>query len=143
MEIPALAYGATVTEGKEYFFKVGCPIGVEDHIHICIHKEDKIFLFATGSSQLGTAEKRARIFHYDAKTYPVFTRNAINKFDKDTYVDCNKPIETTPQEFSELIKQGLIYEMKGSLDAESLNRIAEGVRLSITVEDRIKDMFLK
>lgn len=141
MDIPTLAYGATVTEGKEYFFKVGCPIGVEDHIHICIYKGDKVFLFATGSSQLGTAEKRARILNHDPKTYPIFIKDAVNKFDKDTYVDCNKPIETTPEEFSNLIKKGLVYEMKGVLDVDSLNQIAEGVKLSITVEDRIKDMF--
>ena len=141
MDIPTLAYGATVSEGKEYFFKVGCPIGVEDHIHICIHKGDKIFLFATGSSQLGTAEKRARVFHQDAKTYPVFVKDRINKFDKDTYVDCNKPIETSPEIFSELVQKGLIYEMKGVLDTNSLYRIGEGVKLSPTVEERIKELF--
>lgn len=45
MDIPIQAYGATVTEGKEYFFKSGCPIGVENHIHICIFKDNKVFLF--------------------------------------------------------------------------------------------------
>ncbi|MBQ3354439.1 MAG: hypothetical protein IKM74_00395 [Bacteroidales bacterium] len=141
MDIPIQAYGATVTEGKEYFFKSGCPIGVENHIHICIFKDNKVFLFATGSSQLEKAKRRAFFLHYDEKTYPIFTKNGINRFEKDTYVDCNKPIETTPEKFNELLSQGFVYELPGIIDSDGLSRIAEGVKSSDLVESRIKNLF--
>ena len=88
MEIPASAYGATVTEGKMYFFKSDCPVGVSDHIHVCIKRGDTVFLFATGSSQVEKAIRRAEVLNYDINTYPVFHSNDINKLTKDqTYID--------------------------------------------------------
>lgn len=97
MEIPVSAYGATVSEGKMYFFKMDCPIGVGDHIHVCIHRGEKVFLFATGSSKVEKAQRRAKIMGYDICTYPVFAKDAINMLDKETYIDCNKPIEVSVQ----------------------------------------------
>ena len=51
MDLPIQAYGSTVTVGKLYFFKTGCPIGVENHIHVCIFKDNRIFLFATANEE--------------------------------------------------------------------------------------------
>ena len=41
--------GAVVGEGEKYFFTVDCPIGVQEHIHICIKRYNKILLFSTCS----------------------------------------------------------------------------------------------
>lgn len=142
MEIPVSAYSATVAEGKMYFFKMGCPIGIGDHIHVCIYRGDKVFLFATGSSQVEKAKKRASFLKYDLCTYPVFSKNDTNLFEKDeTYIDCNNPIETTPEKFAELIQKGWVYELKGHFDSESLQLIAKGVKASELVKDRIKHLF--
>lgn len=141
MEIPASAYGATVTEGKMYFFKSDCTVGVKDHIHICIKRGDTVFLFATGSSQVEKAKKRAEVLHYDINTYPVFHSNDTNKLNKDqTYIDCNRPIEISFADFSDLLNDDKIYELPGHFDSNSLAIIINGVKRSTVVEQRIKDM---
>lgn len=141
MEIPASAYGATVTEGKMYFFKSDCPVGVSDHIHVCIKRGDTVFLFATGSSQVEKAIRRAEVLNYDINTYPVFHSNDINKLTKDqTYIDCNSPIEISHDEFSNLLKDDKIYELTGYFDANSLAIIINGVKRSSVVEQRIKNL---
>ena len=45
MELPGSLLGAVVGEGEKYFFTVDCPIGVQEHIHICIKRYNKILLF--------------------------------------------------------------------------------------------------
>lgn len=141
MELPSSLYGATVTEGRLYFFKSDCPIGVKDHIHVCIKRGERIFLFATGSSQIEKAIRRARILEYDLNTYPVFPATATNQLKKpQTYIDCNRPIETTHEEFSELMRKGQVYELPGTFDAVSLEIILNGVRCSRLVEERIKKL---
>lgn len=141
MDIPSSLFGATVSEGKMYFFKSDCPIGVKDHIHVCIKRGENIFLFATGSSQVEKAVRRARLLDYDINTYPVFPATAINKLKKpQTYIDCNRPIETSHEEFAELLKNGKVYEMPGVFDTASLYLIIHGVKCSTLVEERIKNL---
>lgn len=139
MDLPSALYSSTVDEGKMYFFKSDCPIGIKDHIHICIKRGDKVFLFATGSSQVEKALRRASVLGYDINTYPVFTANDINKLKKpQTFVDCNRPIETTQEEFSELLRNDKVYELPGVFDPASLSLILKGIRISPLVEERIK-----
>lgn len=141
MDLPISLYGATVAEGKMYFFKSDCPIGVKDHIHVCIKRGDTIFLFATGSSQIEKAIRRAKILNYDLNTYPVFPSNSTNQLKKpQTYIDCNRPIEVTHEHFIELLKTGKVYELSGVFDAASLSLIINGVRCSTIVEERIKNL---
>lgn len=141
MELPSSLYGATVAEGKMYFFKSDCPIGVKDHIHICIKRGDKIFLFATGSSQVEKAIRRATILGYDLNTYPIFPANDTNQLKKpQTYIDCNRPIETSQEEFCELLRKDKIYELPGVFNASSLSIILAGVKCSPLVEERIKQL---
>lgn len=141
MDIPARAYNATITEGKMYFFKSDCPIGVQDHIHICIKRGDSIFLFAAGSSKVEKALIRAKALHLDERSYPIFEGNDTNKLNKDrTYIDCNNPIETSHEDFCNLMKEGKVYELPGHFDTDSLTRILDGVKISTIVESRIKQM---
>lgn len=142
MDIPSSAYGQTVCEGKMYFFTSDCPIGIKDHIHICIKRGDSVFLFAAGSSQVEKAKIRAAILGYDLNTYPIFTANDTNKLNKpQTYIDCNRPVETTHTEFSSLLKDGKVYELSGTFDEQSLKLIIKGVKCSTIVENRIKELF--
>lgn len=141
MDLPSSLYASTVAEGKMYFFKSDCPIGIKDHIHICIKRGDTIFLFATGSSQIEKAIRRAKVLGYDLNTYPVFPATPTNQLKKpQTYIDCNHPIESTHEEFANLIKSGKIYELTGIFDEDSLQLIRNGVKLSSIVEERIKQM---
>ncbi len=142
MDIPVSLFGTVTDEGSMFFFKSGCPIGIEEHMHVCIKKGESIFLFATCSSQIQKAKDRAKKMGLDLKSYPVFKSNDTNKFDKEeTYIDCNSPIEISFEDFNELVKDQKIYELPGKFDAESLALIAEGVKCSKLVTNRIKKMF--
>lgn len=142
MEIPNSLIGAVIDEGEKYFFTVDCPIGIQEHIHICIKRHNKILLFSTCSSQTSTAFRIAKLKGYDMNTFPVFPKNDVNKFTKEqTYVNCNHVIEITESAFGKLIKEGKIYRLQGKIDALGLQLIANGVRLSTEVERRIKDLF--
>ena len=142
MELPGSLLGAVVGEGEKYFFTVDCPIGVQEHIHICIKRYNKILLFSTCSSQTDTAFRLAKLRGLDLNTFPVFTRNEVNKFQRDmTYVNCNNVIEVSEAEFGQLIKDGKVHRLDGKLDELSMALIANGVKLSPDVERRIKDLF--
>lgn len=142
MELPKSLLGAVVGEGEKYFFTVDCPIGVQEHIHICIKRHNKILLFSTCSSQTDTAFRLAKLRGFDLNTFPVFTRNEVNKFQRDmTYVNCNNVIEVSEAEFGQLIKDGKVHRLDGKLDELSMALIANGVKLSPDVERRIKDLF--
>ena len=142
MDIPGSLIGSTVGEGEKYFFTVDCPIGVQEHIHICIKRHNRILLFSTCSSQTDTALRLAKLRGLDLNTFPVFTRNEVNKFQRDmTYVNCNNVIEVSESEFGQLIKEGKVHHLDGKLDELSMKLIAKGVKLSIDVERRIKDLF--
>ena len=142
MELPESLLGAVVGEGEKYFFTVDCPIGVQEHIHIYIKRHNKILLFSTCSSQTDTAFRLAKLRGFDLNTFPVFTRNEVNKFQRDmTYVNCNNVIEVSEAEFGQLIKDGQVHRLDGKLDELSMALIANGVKLSPDVERRIKDLF--
>lgn len=142
MDLPESLIGAVVGEGEKYFFTVDCPIGVQDHIHICIKRNNKILLFSTCSSRTDTAFRLAKLKGLDINTFPVFTRNNVNKFSKEmTYVNCNNVIEVGEMEFGKLIKEGKIHRLSGRIDEQGMSLIANGVKLSPEVERRIKDLF--
>lgn len=45
MDLPIELVGAVVGEGEKYFFTVDCPIGIQDHIHICIKRKQDFIVF--------------------------------------------------------------------------------------------------
>lgn len=142
MDIPIELVGAVVGEGEKYFFTVDCPIGIQDHIHICIKRNNKILLFSTCSSQTDTAFRLAKLKGLDLNTFPVFPKNDTNKFTKEqTYINCNNVIEISENEFGRLIKDGKVHRLDGRIDELGLQLIGQGVKLSPEVEDRIKDLF--
>ncbi|MBP5713781.1 MAG: hypothetical protein J6X07_03680 [Prevotella sp.] len=142
MDIPIELMGAVVGEGDKYFFTVDCPIGVQEHIHICIKRKNKILLFSTCSSQTDTAFRLAKLKGLDLNTFPVFPRNEVNKFTKEqTYINCNNVIEISDSEFGKLIKEGKVHRLEGQIDEFGLQLIAKGVKLSPEVQGRIKDLF--
>jgi hypothetical protein len=142
MELPDSLLGTVVGEGEEYFFTSDCPIGVQEHIHICIKRNDRLLFFSTCSSQTDTAFRLAKLKQLDMNTFPIITRNDVNKFQKDmTYVNCNTIIEVSVSEFGRLIKEGKVYRLSGRIDELGLSLIANGVKLSPEVERRIKDLF--
>lgn len=142
MDIPVELIGSIVGEGEKYFFTVDCPIGVQEHIHICIKRKGKILLFSTCSSQTDTAYRLAKFKGLDMNTFPVFPRNSVNKFTKEhTYVNCNNIVEISEADFGKLIQAGKVHRLDGYIDGLGLQLIGNGVKLSPEVEGRIKDLF--
>lgn len=142
MDLPESLVGAVVGEGEKYFFTVDCPIGVQEHIHICIKRNNKILLFSTCSSQTDTAFRLAKLKGLDINTFPVLVSNEENKFSKNmTYVNCNNVIEVSETVFGRLIKEGKVHRLSGQIDELGMSLIANGVKLSPEVERRIKDLF--
>lgn len=142
MDLPSSLMGAVVGEGEKYFFTVDCPIGVQEHIHICIKRNNKILLFSTCSSQTDTAFRIAKLKGLDLNTFPILTRNEVNQFQRNmTYVNCNSVIEISESEFGKLIKEGKVHRLSGHIDELGMSLIAKGVKLSPEVERRIKDLF--
>ena len=141
MDLPSNLLGMCVGEGEMYFFTVDCPIGVQEHIHICIKRNNKILLFSTYSSQTDTAFRIAQLKGLDMNTFPMFTRNKVNKFQKEiTYVNCNNVIEVSQSEFGKLIKDEKVHRLNGHIDEQGMSLIVNGVKLSPEVERRIKDL---
>ena len=142
MDLPGCLIGTVVGEGEKYFFTVDCPIGIQEHIHICIKRHGRVLLFSTCSSQTDTAFRLAQLRGLDLNTFPVFTKNNVNKFQRDmTYINCNNVIEVSEAEFGQLINEGKVHRLAGHLDEQSLWLIAKGVKLSKDVPGRIKDLF--
>lgn len=142
MELPGSLVGTVVGEGEKYFFTVDCPIGIQEHIHICIKRHNKILLFSTCSSQTDTAFRLAQLRGLDLNTFPVFTKNDVNKFQRDmTYINCNNVIEVSEAEFGKLIMERKVHRLDGRMDEQSMWLIANGVKLSKDVPGWIKDLF--
>lgn len=142
MELPASLLGSAVGEGDIFLFKSDCPVGIANHMHICIKHADKVILLSTCSSQTGTAMRIAMIRGYDMNTFPVFTPTKENKFRKpQTYVNCNKVVELTDEEFGNLVKSGTICKLDGNIGTLGLSLIAKGIKLSPDIEGRIKHLF--
>lgn len=142
MDIPSGILGSIVEEGDKYFFSVDCPIGIQDHIHICIKRGNRILFFSTCSSQTDTAFRQAKLRGLDLNTFPVFPKNDVNKFQREqTYVNCNNVIEISESEFGKLIKSGKVHKLSGRIDELGLALIANGVKLSPDVSRNIKALF--
>lgn len=141
MDLPKCLEMDEVREGDKYFFAADCPIGIKEHIHICICRKSGVLLLNTCSSQMDTSIRIARLKGYDVNTFPVLKRDDVNKFRKAfTYVNCNDVVETTEQEFKELLKQGKIHKLSGVIDEQWMSLIRDGLRLSTQIERRVKDL---
>ena len=45
MELPEILLSQSITEGALYFFYANCPIGIKEHIHVCIKRNNKLLFF--------------------------------------------------------------------------------------------------
>ncbi len=143
MELPSELLGNIVNEGELYFFMSDCPIGIADHIHVCIKHHNKVLMFSTCSSQIDTAIRVAMLRGYDINIFPVLLKNDTNKFRKpQTYINCNNVIEISSSDFGDLIKTGKIRKLDGVIDYSDMQLIAKGVKLSPDVPLRIKKLFV-
>ena len=145
MEIPAPQLGAVATECEIFFFKKGCPVGIENHPHILVRHNGNYLFLNTCSSSLDTAIRLARIRRWDNRTYPVISKSAVNKLMRDTYVNCNEFVELTEDEFGNLTRRGLIHREVGggTITEADMIRIREGIDLSVNISDEDKDRILR
>lgn len=141
MDVPAQVSGSVISEGELFFFTPDCPIGIRNHIHICIKRNKRILLLTTCSSKTDTAYRLAIMKGLDINTFPVFTKNETNKFTKDqTYVNCNNVITVSEHFFGQLIHERKVIPLEGHIDPLGLGLIANGIKKSPEVERWIKDL---
>ncbi len=142
MELPGALLEKSVEEGKVYFFRSNCPIGVRGHLHICIKIHNRVFLFSSCTSQMATISRYVRLTGIDPDTYPCFPKNDINKFDEDyTFVNCNDVIECSFDEFTKYLEAQYIVPLDGIIDENGMSAIAKGIKLSKTVPKEIQNLF--
>ena len=118
------------------------PIGVADHMHVCIKKADEVLIFSTCSSQIDTAFRLAQLRGWDLNTFSVLKRDDVNKFTKVlTYLNCNNVIRCGLGELSRMLKDGKVHRLDGDLTESDLELVAKGVKLSTVVPENIKKLF--
>lgn len=141
MDIPAALLSQVVEDGEIYYFQKGCPVGIEEHMHVCVRHNGEVLIFGTCSSQLKTALKLAKIHHDSKSIYPTLKPTPTNKFTKETYINCNNVFVVSEEKFGQWRKEKLIRLNEGKLSEEELKLIIKGVLLSDQVAEEIKDIF--
>lgn len=142
MELPNILLEQSVEEGKLYFFRNDCPIGIKGHMHICIKIHDRIYIFSSCTSQMDTIRRYAALTGISLDTYPCFPKNDVNKFDEAlTFVNCNDVYECSAEEFSSYLEAKSVIPFDGVIDADGMSAIARGIKLSKTVAKEIQDLF--
>lgn len=142
MDLPVSLIGTSIEESKIYYFTSNSPIGIPQHMHVCIRVKEQMLLFSTCTSQTDTVYRLAVFQKWDMNTFPCFKRNAMNQFTRDlTFVNCNNIIRCSQDDFANYLKQGVIIPLEGVMDEEAMRLIANGVRKSKVVTQEIKDLF--
>lgn len=141
MELPQSLLEETINESEIYFFTSQTNVGVPEHIHICVKKQDKYFLFTACTSQTDTIYKFVIHSHIDPNTFPCFVPDETNGFRQITYVNCNQIIEYNKNDFLKLLSDNKIYKLKGKLSVDGMKQIIKGIKLSKIVPERIKKLF--
>lgn len=142
MELPQELLSILNFENNIYFFKENCPIGIPNHMHICIKQKDRILLFSTCTSQIDTVYRLAMRRGTDPNTFPCFKKNESNQFDRDlTFVNCNNITECSLEDFNKLVSEKKIICLDGVITDYEMQLIVNGVKLSKTVPMKIKEMF--
>ena len=142
MKLPSSLISSTIEENKIYYFTARSPIGIRDHMHICIRKHDKLLLFSTCTSQMDTVYKLAMLQKQDMSTFPCFKKDSTNLFESDyTFVNCNNIISCSQEDFIRYLQDKVIIPFDGVMNDEVMQMIANGVKKSKTVVQEIKDLF--
>lgn len=142
MKLPSSLISSTIEENKIYYFTARSPIGIRDHMHICIRKHDKLLLFSTCTSQMDTVYKLAMLQKQDMSTFPCFEKDSTNLFESDyTFVNCNNIISCSQEDFIRYLQDKVIIPFDGVMNDEAMQMIANGVKKSKTVVQEIKDLF--
>ncbi len=119
-----------------------CPIGIKEHMHVCIKRHEKMYFFSVCTSQMATVRRRTELMGMSMDTYPCFAKDAVNKFDEAlTFVNCNDVYECSAGEFALLLDDGSVVPFDGVIDSQGMELIAKGIKLSKTVPKEIQDLF--
>lgn len=144
MELSTSLFGAIVDNGDIFFVKEDCPfpIGQSGHPHICITHKGKVIMLCTCSSQINTSIRLAKRNGEDIATFPIVQMSEINQLSSDSYVDCNKPIVISEEEFGDFFSNGYIRKWTDSskVSVEDLEALVKGIKLSRNVSKEIKKL---
>lgn len=141
--IPRELQEEAVIEGNIYFFEKNTPIGIPEHMHVCVKRADKLLFFSACSSQIKTALDLSRRFGWDINTFPVYKADeTTNKFKEAlTYVNCNKCFEISVSEFVDLMNDGKVRLLQGNFSDKDMQMIVKGVLTSTQIPRSVKALF--
>jgi hypothetical protein len=137
-------FSQTITERDVYYFSTE-KINTDDpHYFICIKKSDTdVLIFSCGTTQW---EKRLNYIQKKGLSTNTLVyidpAKAGADFKKETYIDCNKYIPFTVDEFDKHCRDKGI-EYKGVLDEDYYEQILIGLHSSTEIEDAIKEILPK
>ena len=141
MDLPLSLINETVNETELYFFTKDVDKGVPGHIHVCVRKGEKFFLFTACTSQTDTIFKFVTRTNADPNTFPCFAPDSINCFKQLTYINCNNIIEYNKAAFLTQVKENKVYKLPGIISDDAMRQIVKGIKLSKTVPENIKKLF--
>ncbi len=142
MELPESLIEGSIEEQHIYFFTDKAPIGIPNHMHVCIKVKDKLLLFSTCASQTDTVFRLAQLKGWDVNTFPCFKKSTDNLFDRElTFINCNNIITCTKKDFTKMLSNGSVVSLEGRLTDNDMKLVAQGVKKSITVPKEIKELF--
>ena len=93
MDIPIALLEELVAEAEIYFFGKETTLGVPEHLHVCVKKNGKLYLFTACTSQIDTIYRYLSHSATDPNTIPCLSPNAGNGFRTLTFVNCNQVYE--------------------------------------------------
>lgn len=140
MNLPASLFIKGISVKEVFFFSTNKIKTLDPHYFICIKKDDsEVLLFSCCTTKGSKREDYIQKMGITLETL-VYIRPGQdgNPFKYDTYVDCNKAIPFTIEEFEAMHKSGKI-EYKGEINTDYYLQIILGLLKSPQIEQVIKD----
>lgn len=142
MDLPEELLLQGVQEGKIYLFSADSAIGIGGHLHVCVRRGDRCFLFVVCTSQMSTISRLIQLKRMDAATFPCFKKDNMNKFDEEfTFINCNEVYECSNAVFIQSLSEKKIIPLDGFIDSSGMDQIVRGLLLSRTIPEEIKKLF--
>jgi hypothetical protein len=141
MKLPHNLILTSLDTGKIYFFKTNPSIGISQHLHICIKKNDnKTIFFTCCTSREDTMNRLIKYQGLSPETIVWIKKDSINNFKEDTFINCNNIFICTFDEFCANITADRISFPIGEISKTHYAQIINGILKSDLVPLEVQDI---
>lgn len=139
MNLPPELFSLTIKEREIFLFETTKINSPDPHFFICIKKNENDILLFTCCTTKGNKREE----YITKKGYPLSTlvhinhNNSDNPFTAPTFVDCNKCIPFTIEEFEKMCNERKAT-YKGEISSEYYEQILIGLLASPEIDNEIK-----